>query len=37
MLERCPKCGAAARAAHPAKYSPVDKWGEYRRRNKYGR
>jgi len=30
MEVACPKCGAATRAAHPAKYSPDDKYARYR-------
>lgn len=30
----CPKCGAATVMAMPAKYSPEDRYGEYRRRLK---
>ncbi len=28
---RCPRCGGAVRNPHPAKYSPLDKYGAYRR------
>ncbi len=31
MKEACGKCGSAAITTKPAKYSPEDKWGEYRR------
>ena len=30
------KCGGETRAAHPPKYSPVDKYASYRRKEKYG-
>jgi len=29
--EVCPKCGSKTTSPHPPKYSPVDKYGEYRR------
>ncbi len=29
--DRCPVCGGLARVAHPPRFSPVDKYGEYRR------
>ncbi|MFQ5818510.1 MAG: RNA-protein complex protein Nop10 [Candidatus Heimdallarchaeota archaeon] len=28
----CPDCGGKTRSAHPARYSPEDKWGKYRRK-----
>jgi H/ACA ribonucleoprotein complex subunit 3 len=28
----CPLCGGATGTAHPARYSPQDRYGEYRRR-----
>ncbi|MFQ6124175.1 MAG: RNA-protein complex protein Nop10 [Candidatus Heimdallarchaeota archaeon] len=28
----CPECGGETRSAHPARYSPEDKWGKYRRK-----
>jgi len=31
LAERCPSCGAATRSPHPARYSPEDRWGRYRR------
>ncbi len=31
---RCPKCGEAVKDPKPPKYSPADKYGEYRRRAK---
>jgi H/ACA ribonucleoprotein complex subunit 3 len=34
MKETCPKCGGATIMAMPAKYSPDDRYGEYRRRLK---
>jgi len=36
MKERCPRCGGETRTAHPPKFSPEDKYGEYRRRAKFG-
>jgi len=34
MKERCPKCNAAAVNPKPAKYSPEDAYGSYRRKAK---
>ena len=34
MEQKCPSCGSSAFVAKPAKYSPEDKYGEYRRRAK---
>jgi H/ACA ribonucleoprotein complex subunit 3 len=34
MDDSCPKCGVKAPQAKPAKYSPEDRWGDYRRRAK---
>ena len=31
MDEKCPKCGGQALSTIPAKFSPEDKWGKYRR------
>ncbi|MHA1917109.1 MAG: RNA-protein complex protein Nop10 [Candidatus Ranarchaeia archaeon] len=28
---KCPKCGSTMESAHPAKFSPQDKYGKYRR------
>ncbi len=28
----CPVCGGPTRTAHPARFSPEDRYGEYRRR-----
>jgi len=28
---RCPYCGGALKNPHPAKFSPEDKYGKYRR------
>ncbi|MEM0475331.1 MAG: RNA-protein complex protein Nop10 [Candidatus Norongarragalinales archaeon] len=38
LRERCAnaKCGGETVAAHPPKYSPVDKYACYRRKEKYG-
>jgi H/ACA ribonucleoprotein complex subunit 3 len=27
----CPECGGATRTSHPARFSPQDRWGKYRR------
>jgi H/ACA ribonucleoprotein complex subunit 3 len=32
--ETCPKCGAKTNVPIPPRYSPEDKYGEYRRRMK---
>ncbi|TFF68039.1 RNA-protein complex protein Nop10 [Candidatus Thorarchaeota archaeon] len=32
--ETCPKCGGSVKTPHPPRFSPVDKYGEYRRRAK---
>ncbi len=29
--DKCPICGGPVKIAHPPKFSPVDKYGEYRR------
>jgi len=29
--DKCPKCGGSVRVAHPPRFSPVDKYGKYRR------
>lgn len=34
MQKICPKCGSDTVKPEPAKYSPKDKYGEYRRRYK---
>ncbi|MCX6693817.1 MAG: RNA-protein complex protein Nop10 [Methanomicrobiales archaeon] len=31
LQERCPGCGSVTMTAHPARYSPQDRYGEYRR------
>ncbi len=31
---RCPRCGRQTVSAHPPKFSPEDKYGEYRRKAK---
>ena len=33
--EVCPKCGAKTIVPNPPKYSPIDKYGKYRRRVKF--
>ncbi len=32
--KKCPKCGGPVSSPKPSKYSPQDKYGEYRRRAK---
>jgi H/ACA ribonucleoprotein complex subunit 3 len=32
--DKCPYCGGELRAAHPAKFSPEDPYGDYRRKMK---
>ncbi|MCI4351346.1 MAG: RNA-protein complex protein Nop10 [Thermoplasmata archaeon] len=27
----CPECGGPTRTPHPARFSPQDRWGKYRR------
>ena len=34
LQEKCPRCSGATRSNRPAKYSPEDPYGEYRRRLK---
>ncbi len=34
LMGTCPKCGGATFMPIPAKYSPEDRYGEYRRRLK---
>ena len=34
LKEKCPVCGTETVSAHPPRFSPEDKWGEYRRRAK---
>jgi H/ACA ribonucleoprotein complex subunit 3 len=34
FMEKCPKCGEVAVRAAPPKFSPQDRWGEYRRKLK---
>tara|TARA_Y100000310_G_C20668795_1_gene809114 strand:+ start:1612 stop:1791 length:180 start_codon:yes stop_codon:yes gene_type:complete len=35
MKQSCPDCGSEAVNIVPAKFSPEDKYGEYRRKHKY--
>jgi H/ACA ribonucleoprotein complex subunit 3 len=35
LEETCPKCGGPAESAHPAKFSPDDRYMRYRLRAKY--
>ena len=37
MRDECPACGAKTFSVHPPKYSPEDKFAEYRRKAKYGK
>ncbi|WP_011753500.1 RNA-protein complex protein Nop10 [Thermofilum pendens] len=32
--DKCPYCGGPVKTPHPAKFSPDDKYGEYRRKIK---
>ncbi|RLE84342.1 MAG: RNA-protein complex protein Nop10 [Thermoprotei archaeon] len=34
LMEVCPKCGERTRSPHPPKFSPEDRYGEYRRKMK---
>jgi len=34
LKDICPVCGSPTVSAHPPRFSPVDKYGEYRRRAK---
>jgi H/ACA ribonucleoprotein complex subunit 3 len=31
LKSACPACGAVSRSPHPARFSPQDRWGKYRR------
>ncbi|WP_128692968.1 RNA-protein complex protein Nop10 [Methanoculleus taiwanensis] len=31
LRETCPACGCRTRVAHPARFSPQDRYGRYRR------
>lgn len=31
LSEACPSCGGAVGSPHPARFSPQDRWGKYRR------
>lgn len=35
IREICPRCGAAATLAHPARFSPDDKYARYRLASRY--
>ena len=35
LKERCPKCGEETVSAHPAKFSPDDKYMRYRLAERY--
>jgi H/ACA ribonucleoprotein complex subunit 3 len=34
LKEDCPKCGKKTKTVHPPKFSPEDRYGEYRRKAK---
>ncbi|HDI31646.1 MAG TPA: RNA-protein complex protein Nop10 [Thermofilum sp.] len=34
LKETCPYCGGKTRSPHPPKFSPEDRYGEYRRKMK---
>ncbi len=34
LAENCSKCGLVTVSPHPPKFSPEDKWGEWRRKAK---
>ncbi len=36
LKNSCPKCGTETRSAHPAKFSPDDKYMRYRLAERYG-
>lgn len=36
MRRECPKCGEETRSVHPAKFSPDDRYLEYRLAERYG-
>jgi H/ACA ribonucleoprotein complex subunit 3 len=36
LRQRCPRCGMGTVMALPPRYSPEDRYGEYRRRLKLG-
>ncbi|NPA85827.1 MAG: RNA-protein complex protein Nop10 [bacterium] len=31
LLEQCPYCGGKTKIAHPPRFSPIDRYGKYRR------
>jgi H/ACA ribonucleoprotein complex subunit 3 len=31
LCASCPSCGSATHSPHPARFSPQDRWGRYRR------
>jgi H/ACA ribonucleoprotein complex subunit 3 len=31
LIETCPACGSGTRTPHPARFSPQDRYGRYRR------
>ena len=36
LRESCPECGGSTASAHPAKFSPDDKYMRYRLAERYG-
>jgi len=36
LLKNCPICGKETTSVHPARYSPEDRYGKYRRMVKNG-
>ncbi len=36
LKDKCPKCGEKTKSAYPVKFDPNDKYGKYRRLEKYG-
>ncbi|RLE72636.1 MAG: RNA-protein complex protein Nop10 [Thermoprotei archaeon] len=32
--DKCPRCGGSVGIAHPPRFSPIDKYGKYRREMK---
>jgi len=37
LRDECPKCGGETRSAHPAKFSPDDRYMRYRLAERYGK
>jgi H/ACA ribonucleoprotein complex subunit 3 len=36
VMEKCPVCGQPTLTAHPPRFSPEDRYGDYRRKALYG-